>query len=136
MVCAQDRSVPAGAQFRRRASRFCAVIYKISIQVRTCTDGAIRVILPFLISNICVRVFISTQLPRRVHVYTRYTTGCADINTYSDKGVYTRRCTRTYRHASVCSCLYFDTGKCGSYNSICAFVCAIIRVFVHTFSFY
>ena len=33
-----------------------------------------------------------------MHVYMQYSTGCVDINIYSDKGVYTRVCIRTYRH--------------------------------------
>lgn len=36
-----------------------------------------------------------------MRVYMQYSTGCVDINIYSDKGVYTRVCIRPYIHTHM-----------------------------------
>lgn len=70
-----------------------------------------------------------------MHVYTPYSTGCVDIKMYSDKGVYTRVSTRTYRHMYVHAYILIQVNAIRIIPYALSFV--LIYVSLYTmFSFY
>lgn len=67
-----------------------------------------------------------------MHVYMQYSTGCVDINIYSDKAVYTRVCIRTYRHMYVHAYILIQVNAV----SIIPYALSFVLIYVYLYTYF